>query len=69
MPYETLPTAQQAIDEYMHVIDTKTKSYVCTNCAAPDKGNVLKLCAKCKLTRYCSKECQSAHYGGRYPPG
>jgi hypothetical protein len=46
MPYETLPTAQQAIDEHMQVLDSKVKAYVCSNCASPDKGNVLKLCGK-----------------------
>ncbi|KAJ7700345.1 hypothetical protein B0H17DRAFT_1128765 [Mycena rosella] len=53
MAYETLPTAQQAIDEYMHVINGKTKDYVCSNCAAPDtKGSVLKLCSKCQTTHW-----------------
>ncbi|KAJ6491459.1 hypothetical protein DFH09DRAFT_370151 [Mycena vulgaris] len=65
MPYETLPTAQQAIDDHMDVIAPKGKleGYVCSNCAkGPDTGNTLKLCGKCKLTRYCSTECQKTHW-------
>ncbi|KAJ7151343.1 hypothetical protein C8R43DRAFT_1004870 [Mycena crocata] len=64
MPYETLPTAQQAIDEYMQVAHVDKKAYVCSHCAAPpkDQKNGLKLCGRCKLTRYCSKECQTIHW-------
>ncbi|KAF7343335.1 MYND-type domain-containing protein [Mycena venus] len=64
MPYETLPTAQQAIDEeYLRVAKVAPKAYVCSNCSSIAPTNmVLKLCATCKLTRYCSKECQKIHW-------
>ncbi|KAJ7734763.1 hypothetical protein DFH07DRAFT_844535 [Mycena maculata] len=63
MSYETLPTAQQAIDEFMLVANISLKGYVCTNCAAPpSEKTVLRLCGRCKLTRYCSQDCQKTHW-------
>ncbi|KAJ7178156.1 hypothetical protein C8R46DRAFT_1188223 [Mycena filopes] len=63
LPYETLPTAQQAIDEYLSLAKIAQKAYVCSNCSsAAPPGDVLRLCARCKLTRYCSKECQKIHW-------
>ncbi|KAJ7720920.1 hypothetical protein B0H16DRAFT_380567 [Mycena metata] len=63
MPYETLPTAQQAIDEYLRVAQVSRKAYVCSNCSSTTpEATVLRLCGKCKLTRYCSKECQRIHW-------
>ncbi|KAJ7621586.1 hypothetical protein DFH06DRAFT_1341208 [Mycena polygramma] len=64
MSYETLPTAQQAIDEeYLRVAASGHRAYVCSNCSSvPPPNTTLKLCATCKLTRYCSKECQKTHW-------
>ncbi|KAJ6584824.1 hypothetical protein B0H19DRAFT_1106772 [Mycena capillaripes] len=63
MSYETLPTAQQAIDEeYLRAAQINPKAYVCSNCSLSPPNTTLKLCAKCKLTRYCSKDCQKIHW-------
>jgi len=36
----------------------------CAQCdkTKSDSGNNLKCCAKCKTTKYCSRECQKAHW-------
>jgi hypothetical protein len=36
----------------------------CGNCAAPEgkNGVTLKPCPKCKLTSYCGRACQAAHW-------
>ncbi|XP_035682083.1 protein fem-1 homolog A-like isoform X3 [Branchiostoma floridae] len=31
-------------------------------CGKPDHRSTLKLCGRCKLTRYCSRECQIQHW-------
>ncbi|XP_078682528.1 transient receptor potential cation channel subfamily A member 1-like [Branchiostoma floridae x Branchiostoma belcheri] len=42
----------------------KTKLLVCCNpvCGKPGFRSTLKLCAQCKLTRYCSRDCQKQHW-------
>jgi hypothetical protein len=36
----------------------------CANCLAPEgqHGIGLKACTRCKLTHYCGRACQSAHW-------
>ena len=48
----------------------------CANCFAPEGRNdvVLKPCAKCKMTSYCGRACQKAHWKAGHkqfcvPPG
>ncbi|KAJ7507091.1 hypothetical protein B0H11DRAFT_2271617 [Mycena galericulata] len=37
--------------------------YVCSYCATPPKDEEkLRLCSRCKLNRYCSKQCQTTHW-------
>ena len=38
--------------------DTKEMSLLCLNCGAPGK----KKCSVCRVARYCSSECQRAHW-------
>ena len=38
----------------------KANDAACDNCGRPERE--LKACGRCKLTRYCSKECQVAHW-------
>lgn len=38
-------------------------SLICTFCKkAPQEGQSLKRCAKCNVAKYCSRECQLAHW-------
>ncbi|XP_019646158.1 PREDICTED: tankyrase-1-like [Branchiostoma belcheri] len=52
---ELMKLVQQAI---------KTKMLRCCNptCGKAGRRSTLKLCAQCKLTRYCSRDCQKQHW-------
>jgi hypothetical protein len=36
---------------------------VCEACGKSDDGGGMQRCSRCKTARYCSKECQKAHWG------
>lgn len=46
--------------EVEHLAEMESKR--CTACGKGDKDAVLKTCVACKLARYCSVECQKAHW-------
>ena len=35
---------------------------MCTGCGTHDPGGRMRKCARCMLVRYCSPECQRAHW-------
>ena len=55
---------EQAIREYLDTIgsddDVSSVNSVCSNCKhhAAQKGEGLKRCSRCHITRYCSVQCQ-----------
>ncbi|XP_066275179.1 uncharacterized protein [Branchiostoma lanceolatum] len=42
----------------------KTKLLRCCNpkCGKPGYRSTLKLCGRCKMTRYCNRDCQAQHW-------
>ena len=41
---------------------TKSNAAIHIDCANCKSAENLKLCGKCKMTKYCSRECQLAHW-------
>jgi len=43
------------------IINTMSDTLLCARCGEEEGDDDLKFCAGCKLVKYCSRECQSAH--------
>ena len=50
-------------DRYLKAFRKLRKHGACANCKAPPpKRKMFRKCAACKVTPYCSKECQKANW-------
>ncbi|KAL9187046.1 hypothetical protein ACHAXT_010766 [Thalassiosira profunda] len=53
----------QCLDErYKQLKETAPRTGICSNCRETKRCKDLMLCTRCRLTQYCSRECQTADW-------